>query len=319
MSLNSMATDTTAPLLLGDFEDDALKDDGAPATESYETAVEDLDSQPEPLLWKGFFYGDQHFRKKPRPIGSPLYFEDPFINSDLRPIFLWHRFPGGSALRGGNLTVYALQLRVALTERLQFIATGDGYSRLKSGIIPTEGGWNDVAAGLKYALWVDHDEDFILSTGLRWRLSNGTSLTLNGSDDELSPFLTMYKGWGKWNLLADVVYRLPTDWNEGNSILSWDAQLSYELVEDFFPLIEVHGLHYLTNGDRLPLNVGGLDYANIGSNDVAGQSVFWGGVGFRWNIADNVQFGTTYEFPLQNPDNNDIMDQRVTASFVFTF
>ena len=76
----------------------------------------------------------------PRPVGSPLYFEDPFINSDIRPIYLWHKFPGGSALRGGQLSVYAMQAHVALTERLQLIATSDGYSRLDAGIIPEDGG-----------------------------------------------------------------------------------------------------------------------------------------------------------------------------------
>ncbi len=311
MSLSVNDSAATRPISAGTFEDE----------DTTEADYEDTAtvSSNEPLLWDGFLYGDQHFRDKPRPIGSPLYFEDPFINSDLRPLFLWHKFPGGSALRGGQLSVYALQARVALTERLQLIATSDGYSRLEAGIIPEEGGWNDIALGLKYALWVDHDSDFILSGGLRWKMSNGHNLTLHGGVDELSPFLTMYKGCGKWHTMMDIVYRLPTDWSQGNSLLSWDAHVSYELFDDFFPLIEVHGVHYLTNGDRLPLDVGGLDYANIGSNDVAGQSVFWGGVGFRWNLAEHLQFGAAYEFPLQNPDNNDIFDQRVTTSFVITF
>lgn len=319
MSLHN--THQSPPITAGSFDDEPapdMNDDAPMATDSYDDTSSTTSSH-EPILWEGFLYGDQHFRDKPRPIGSPLYFEDPFINSDLRPIYLWHKFPGGSALRGGQLSVYAMQARLALTDRLQLIATSDGYSRLDAGIIPKDGGWNDIALGLKYALWVDHDSDFILSSGLRWKLSNGHNLTLQGGVDELSPFLTMYKGCGKWNTILDVVYRLPTDWDQGNSLLSWDAHVSYELFDDFFPLIEVHGVHYLTDGDRLPLDVGGLDYANIGSNDVAGQSVFWGGVGFRWNLAEHVQFGAAYEFPLQNPDNNDIFDQRVTTSFVFTF
>ncbi|MCG8405685.1 MAG: hypothetical protein MI923_10850 [Phycisphaerales bacterium] len=308
-----------------DMRDDDMRDmDDSGAWEEAdvgdEEAYEETDhSDPEPILWKGFLYGDQHFRDKPRPIGSPLYFEDPFINSDIRPLFIWHKFPGGSALRGGQLTVGALQARIALTERLQFMATCDGYSHLESPILDDDSGWNDIAVGLKYAMYVDHENDFIVSTGVKWRLSNGHAQTLHGNVDELTPFLTAYKGHGKWNFMANLAYRLPMEWREGNSSLNWDLHIDYELFENFFPLLEIHGFHYLTNGNRLPLDIGGLDYANIGSNDVAGQSVFWGTVGFRWNLMDHVSWGVGYGFPLQNPDNNDIYDQRVTSNLILTF
>lgn len=276
-------------------------------------------SEPTPILWKGFLYGDRHFRDKPRPIGAPLYFEDPFINSDLRPFFMWHKFPKSSALKGGQLTVYAMQARLALTERLQFFASADGFSHVESPILDDDTGANDLAFGLKYALIVDHESDFILSTGLRWRLSNGHDKTLNGGVDELSPFVTMYKGVGKWNFIADVVGRIAMDEHKGNHILSWDAHVDYELFEDFFPLLEVHGLHYLSNGDRLPLDIGGGDYANIGSNNVAGSTSFWGTIGFRWMIAEHVSWGAAYEFPLQDPQNNDIFEQRAISSLTITF
>lgn len=134
-------------------------------TETSGTATNQPES--EPLLPKGFFYGDPHFRDKPRPVGSPLYFEDPFINSDLRFVYLYHKFPKRSNLRGGDLNVYALQIRLALTERLAFIATCDGYSHLESPVLNDDSGWNDLAIGLKYALWVDHENDFLVSTGLK--------------------------------------------------------------------------------------------------------------------------------------------------------
>jgi hypothetical protein len=275
--------------------------------------------EPEPSLWKGFLTGDRHFRDKPRPMGAPWYFEDPFINSDLRPFFTWHKFPRSGALGGGQLTVYAMQVRLALSERLQFIATADGFSHLESPILHDDTGANDLAIGLKYALIVDHENDFLLSTGLRWRLSNGHARTLNGNVDELSPFITLYQGIGKWNFIADVVGRIAMDEHQGNHILSWDAHVDYELFENFFPLLEIHGLHYLSNGDRLPWDIGGADYANIGSNDVAGTAAFWGSVGFRWNLAEHVSWGAAYEFPLQDPQNNDIFEQRAISGLTITY
>lgn len=299
----------TKPLAL-DFNEE-------PVAES--TTITETTSSPDPILWDGFLYGDQHFRDKPRPIGAPLYFEDPFINSDLRLIFIWHDFPESSQLRGGELTAYALQARIALTERLQFIATGNNYSHVTSPILDDDSGYNDLAAGLKYAFIVDHDNDFLLSAGLRWKFSNGHAGVLQGNVDELSPFITAYKGWGKWNFIADVVGRIAMDEHDGNHILSWDLHVDYELFDDFFPLLEIHGLHYLSNGSRLPLDIGGLDYGNFGSSDVAGTAAFWGGLGFRWNIVDHVSWGAVYEFPLQNPQNNDIFNQRVTTNLILTF
>lgn len=286
--------------------------------ETTETVVEE-ECEPEPLLWKGFLYGDRHFRNKPRPIGSPLYFEDPFINTDLRAVYLWHKFPRKSALRGGDLSIWALQARIAITDRLQFMASGDGYAKLNAGILENDEGWNDIALGLKYALWVDHDKDFILSTGLRWRLSNGSSDVLQGNVDELSPFVTAYKGCDKWGFMADVAGRIPMDKDEGNCIVSWNAHVDYELFQNFFPLFEVHGLHYLSNGERLPLDVGGLDYANFGSDDVSGHSAYWATAGVHWNITEHLAWAAGWGFPLQSRNNNDIFDQRATMQVQFTF
>jgi hypothetical protein len=303
------------PLALS-FADSADQPQGGQASE---TKTEAATIEPEPILWKGFLYGDQHFRDKPRPVGSPLYFEDPFINTDVRFVFLWNEFPEQSQLRGGQLTVYALPIRIAITDRLQFLAYKDGYSHLESPILDDDSGWNDLGVGLKYALLVDHENDFLLSSGLKWNLSNGHAKTLQGNVEELSPFVSAYKGWDKWNFLANVAGRIPMDEHQGNCILSWDGHVDYEVFKNFFPLFEVHGLHYLSNGDRLPLDVGGLDYGNIGSAYVAGHAAFWGGVGFRWNIVEHVSWGAVWEFPMQTTSNNDLFEQRVTTNLILTF
>ncbi len=293
--------------------------DQEPGTSVTRSVTETSTAEPEPILWKGFLYGDQHFRDKPRPVGSPLYFEDPFINSDLRFIYLWHEIPEQSQLRGGDLNVWALQARIAITDRLQFIATGNNVSHLTGPIINDDTGYNDMAIGLKYAVLVDHDNDFILSTGLRWKLSNGHAGVLQGNVDELSPFITAYKGWGKWNFIADVAGRIAMDEHQGNHLLSWNAHVDYEVCKYFFPMFELHGVHYLSNGDRLPLDIGGLDYANIGSAHVAGHAAFWGGVGFRVPIAEHISWGAVWEFPMQTTSNNDIFEQRVTTNVILTF
>lgn len=285
----------------------------APAFESSEEIS--VVSATQPLLWEGFLTGLEGFEDFVHPVSSPLYFHDPFIDTRTNLLYVWHKFPGGSDVKGGDLQVWAMPIWVALTERLQLTATCDGYSRIRArGLRPDEG-WNDLAVGLKYNILADREEQMLMSAGLSWRLSNGHALTLHGGVDELNPYVSAAKGFGKCHVIGTVGGRLPMDHNKGNYILYESLHVDYEIVDDFYPLIELNGVQYLSNGDRLPLDVGGLDYANIGSNNVSGNSTFWAAVGFRWKAHKNIEVGATYEFPLTTP-RNDIIDDRVTVSVI---
>lgn len=274
------------------------------------------------IFWPGMLNGLRGFEHFYEPIGNPLYFESPFNNTGLRLLYLYHGFPDGSQIGGGYANVYAAQVRVALTERLAFIATKDGYTDMNAGILPPDDGWNDFAIGLKYVIIADKAADFVLTGGLRWEWENGDRGVLMGKTQELSPFISVAKGFDRLHLLGNVTGRLPMDWNDGNAIVSWDLHVDYEIapkvLPGFAPVFEVHGLHYVSDGNALPLSVGGLDYSNIGSTDVAGDSVFWAGVGARWKLSPHMSLGSTYEFPLHNPDN-DIMGNRVTVDLHVTW
>ena len=270
------------------------------------------------ILWPGFLHGMSGFEKMPLPVSQPLYFEDPFIRTDFRFLYLYHNIPSGSTLRGGHLQTFALQIRLALTERLAFIATKDGYSMIRIKALPHADGWNDFSIGLKYALAYDRqpEEEWIFSGGLRWEWDNGDDNVLQGDSQELSPFLSYAHRWDKFNYMAGLSWRIPMDHHDAVHSLLWDMHFSYELWENFFPLVEFHGLHYLSNADRLPFDVEALDYGNVGSSHVAGNSVYWAGVGFRWHVVPHVSLGATYEFPLMNPDR-DIFEERVTVNISF--
>lgn len=303
----------------------------ASQTPAEEDAVNGKSSGSKP--WKGFASGLQDgFESFPRPIGSPLYFEDPFINTDIRPLVLHHEFPESSVLGGGDLTVLAVQARLAITDRLQLIATGDGHSDLESDALPQDEGWNDIAAGLKYAFYVDKVKMAIASVGARWRMTaNGDREVGQGMEDELSVFVSAAKQYDKLSVIAGVTGRITTHHGKGNDILSWDMNASYKLHKWFTPLVEYHGLLYLSNanyminlgnGTRIPSNGlrdGLLDYGNLGSGDVAGSSAHWGTIGFRSELKPGVSFGFGFGFALRPTSNNDIFDRRITTNLVITF
>lgn len=273
----------------------------------------------EEQAWPGFLTGLRGYDQFVMPVGMPVYFEDPFITTDLRLIYIYHGIPDGSALRGGQVHLVAAQIRVALTERLAFIATKDGYSWVDSHITPAGDGWNDFAIGLKYAIYSDPDAQFLVSAGVRWEWSNGSTDAWQGGDShELSPFIAFAKGWDDWHFLGTVSGRIPTDRSDANASLLWNLHLDYALTETFRPLIEIHGIHWLTDADRLPLGQDYLDVGSLGAAKAAGRDFFSAGIGFRWQVAANVSVGLTYEIPLESADEN-LMDQRLTFNTVIGF
>lgn len=285
---------------------------------SYLLSSERIQGEDKEIFWKGFLTGLRGFEHFYEPIGQPIYFESPLVNSNVRLLYLHHEFASGSQLQGGHVDVLAAQARLAVTERLAIIATKDGHSWLDADILPEDNGWNDIAIGAKYAIWVDRENDFVLTPGVRWQWGNGDKEVLQGLSQEISPFVSFAKGFGKFGLMGNATVRIPTDEDKGNTIFQWDLSASYEIVEGIAPMVELHGLHYWTDAETLPLKVGGLDYANIGSSDVAGSSVIWAGVGARFKLTPNVSAGATFEFALTNR-NADIMDNRVTVDVIFTW
>lgn len=267
----------------------------------------------------GFVTGLRGFEAFHEPLGQPLYFESPFNDTGIRALYLRHNFSDNSTLQGGNVTVYALQARLALTERLGFIATKDGYSEFESGLIQDEG-WNDIAFGFKYVLLADREDAFVLTPGIRYQARNGDRGILQGRVDEFSPFVSVAKGFDNLHFIANATLRLPLDGDDGNTVGHWDLHLDYSLNPGqqavFAPLLEVHGVHYLDDG-ALALNVGGLDYTNLGSQPDA-SFVAWAGIGFRLEIVQKYELGLCYEFALTDKDE-DIMKDRITFDFHVRF
>ncbi|MHC4093219.1 MAG: hypothetical protein ACYSVY_23615, partial [Planctomycetota bacterium] len=235
---------------------------------SYLLSSEELFGDTE-LLWPGFLTGMRattDFHKRfAEPVGNPFYFESPFVESQFTIHYMWHDFASDSQLAGGELSAFASQVRLALTDRLALIVTKGGFTLFQTGITPEADGWNDFLFGLKYAFLVDEANDFALAGGLRWELRNGDRDVLQGGDagaNELNPFISVAKGWDRLHFIGAVNYRAPMDRNDGNHILQWDLHFDYEIAPEtlpgFFPLFEIHALHYLSDAGAMPLIVGGL-------------------------------------------------------------
>lgn len=218
------------------------------------------------------------------PLTAPYFHEDAFVTSDLRAWYLYHEFPETSLIDGGKAQVYALQLRLALTEELQLVAYKDGFADFDTGLVD-DTGWMDVGAGLKWAFYQDFEEQTHLAVGAGYEFAWGDKEVLQ-DDDEFRLWISGNKGIDQLHLGATVNWFLAPDANAdlGNSDhLSWHLHADYWVNEHFSPVIEVNGYHVLDEGmEVLPFQ--GVDVANFGGGK--GEDVITVGIGGEFRPTD---------------------------------
>lgn len=249
------------------------------------------------------------------PITAPYWAEDSFVGTDLRPVFAWHHFPG-DALGGGYAVVYAAQLRIAITKSLQFVAYKDGFTDFNTRDMKDRG-WNDIAAGLKWAFLQDDANQFHAAVGVGYEFASGDDNVLQ-DDDGVRFWASVNKGFGRLHLGATVNYFLATDngddpLGDSNS-LSWHLHLDYQLSKFFSPVIEVNGYHVLDEGDVVT-PFGGSDVLNLGGNKH--EDVITVAFGAEVRPTRWLAIRGAYELPLS--DEDDLWGHRWTFSSVIRF
>lgn len=263
--------------------------------------------------------------KAPTPVTNPVFFEEPFIRSEVRPLFMYQRLgrtlPVGGAYVpvGGSVQVYALEVRWAITERLAILATKDGYVDFKPDTTLTRAsGWADISLGLKYAVMDDRENQFILTPGVELELPTGNRDVFQGNGQgEWDIFLAAAKGWGDLTLMGNIGARVPNNMTRDTAQLHYSAQLAYHAHKYFLPFVAANAFTVLNAGNQLPLGVEGFDLINFGSASAAGSTQATLGCGFRSKLHEKVELGFAYERSVTNPRG--VLDDRFTVDFVLRF
>lgn len=287
------------------------------------------------LAAAGLQAADDWSAKAPAPVTNPVFFEEPFIRSEARPLFIYQnlgsKLPAGAGYLpvGGNLQVYALQLRWAVTDRLAIIATKDGYVdfKPKNALAGSKGsGWADISLGLKYALIDDKANEFILTPGIEVELPTGSRDVFQGNGSgEWDVFVAAAKGWGNLTLMGNVGTRVPNSMARDTAQLHYSVQLAQQTSRYFIPFIAANGFSVLNSGTQaglgglagVPFGFEGYDLINFGSRAAAGSTQISAGTGFRSRLHDRVELGFAYERSLTNPRG--VLDDRFTVDFVLRF
>jgi hypothetical protein len=276
-----------------------------------------------------------------KPIVQPYLFEDPFITTGAYPYYLWHEFPDDSIFQGGHADAFALQLRVALTDRLAFIATKDGRMRLDPDLVLLDDseGWMNLAGGFKYALIQRPEDQFILSAALRAEAPTGSDAVFaGGSEVIVLPSVSAAWGLEDLHLIGGLGGQIPTDSNEYSTSGFYHLYVDYAVASWFQPFVQISGMHWFDGGDghrRVELANGavvtidqathavgvghfeGADVLNLGSKGVEGQDLVTAAIGTHIPLGKHLAFSVAYERPIT--ERKGIFEQRLTTALRIEF
>jgi hypothetical protein len=263
------------------------------------------------------------------PVANPIFFEDPKVTSEVRPIYMYHflpntfHFSGGKVPLGGKVQVMAVQLRYALTDRLGLIASKDGYIQFQPNhTLGHAYGWADLAAGLKYELIKDEKNQFILTPGFTFTVPTGSRDVYQGNGSGVwNLFTSAAKGFDELHFTANAGFNIPNNFGDNTAQFHYSLQADYYVCQYFIPFVVGNGYTILSDGNRnvlpVPLNTEGYDLINFGSTDASGTTQISLGGGARSRLLKNLDIGVAYEVGVGNSVG--IFQSRVTADVIWRF
>ncbi len=246
---------------------------------------------------------------------SPVTFEDPRSISEARFLFVNHNIDDKFVTGGGDAQVYALQLRYAISDRLSIIATKDGFVDFNpSTTLPKKTGLADLEAGLKYVFFQDREAGKVASVQLRYLIPTGDEKVLQGQGDgEIHPSVSSAIAiTDEITFTAGTGLRIPMT---GNDSFFWDAdaQLDYRVDTCYgawYPLIGASLIHVVDAGNRLPIADEGQDFFNLGASQSSGENMVLGAAGIKFRPVDNIDLGSTFQFPFDPQTGTRIITSR---------
>jgi hypothetical protein len=265
--------------------------------------------------------GEGGFEHYVPPLSNPLFNETPYITTEIRAIQLHNDIPEKFLTQGGNIDIYAAEVRLALTDRLGIIATKDGYVDADfDRVLPDKTGWANISLGLKYAVISRPKEGEILTLGFEYEPPSGSlnvvGIKMQGDGDGfIDIFATGAKTMGKLGLQASMGANLALDADHDSSMFHYSLHADYEILPNFYPLVEMNGFTKIDEGNRTGIMVEGMDLINFGSVDSGTVITFAGGARYKFN--NHLQLGAGYEMPIT--DRKDIMDWRTYVDLVISY
>lgn len=249
------------------------------------------------------------------PAFHPVTFEDPRALSEARFLYVYHAIDDKFVTQGGDVQVYALQLRYALDERFALIATKDGFVDLNpNSTLSSQTGFADIALGGKYAFYMDRESGQVATAILRYTIPTGDDDVLQGSGNgELHPSVSYAFALSDTiTLTGDTGLRLAMD-SDHSSFWDVDVQADYRIdtsIGKFHPLVGFGMVHVIDAGTRLPIADEGQDFFNLGASGSGGETIATGILGLRFRPSETLDLGASFQVPLDSGTGTRILEHR---------
>jgi hypothetical protein len=255
------------------------------------------------------------------PISAPYFHEDAMVTTDVRAWHVSHAFDADT-ISGAtqDVAITALQLRLALTPRLQFVAYKDGYTSFEGPLPGAEEreGWNDLAAGLKWAFFQDPDQQLYAAVGVGYEIGIGEKDVLQDTED-YRIWASINKGMGRLHLGANINHLLAEDRNDG--LLGSADMVTVHLHADYFfhpmisPVVEVNA-YFVTNAGEPGLPFSGVDAGSLGGGE--DEDTYTGAFGLELRPA-GPDLGLRVAYETELSDNVTLFGDRWTFSAIYRF
>lgn len=247
-----------------------------------------------------------------RPITAPYFNEDSFVTTGIRAWRVDHKL----STVGGDVSVTALQARLALTQSLQLVAYKDGYVDFDGGALDGRDGFNDIGAGLKWAFLQDWENNFHMAAGVGYEFGWGDDEVLQDTD-EARFWLSANKGFGKLHLGGAINYIIaedgPNDVPANTDMITVHLNADYYVTEWFSPVIGLNGYFAQDANSGGP---SGVDAVSLGTGD--GEDTITGALGFEVRpLGPDLGIRAAYETELSSGDS--LFGHRWTLSAVYEF
>ena len=275
-----------------------------------------------------WFRSDHLFDGFISPVTNPFLFEDPRALTEVRPIFIYQRIPGGQAdFLGGNTSFFGTQLRVAITDRWSVVFNKLGGLWLNpnsASPIKGDGGFAELWVGPKYTFIRNDEAGRVMAGGLTFQLPVGSKSVYQDTGKlSVVPYVSYAESFGKdWkfggiNVMGSTGYSLSTnkarsDYFYASGHVDWDLG-NYHRI---YPLAELNYTLYTTNGSNPNFGSEGRDLINFGGQ-ARGHGMMSAAFGARGKITESAQMGAAFEVPIAG--NRDLFRYRFTIDFVLKY
>lgn len=266
------------------------------------------------------FESDHCFDGFINPITNPVLSKDPRSSTYARLLFINNNIPGSSPFGGGDLQAYAMQVNIALTERLAFTADKDGYAQLSPKAGGNASGWLNLAAGLKYTLIRDVENQFLFATGLLYEMPSGSEAVFQSQGGGIfTPYITYAKEFGEdWHFMGTHGYSFGVDQTANSSFFYHSLHLDREFFDWFYPLVELNWFQYTQGGDVLPRAIGeGDGLINFGTQGMAGRQMLSLAVGAAAKLTHNIEAGAAYEIGVSGYKG--VLNNRIVCELILRY